>query len=95
MEGGALLLDTPGMREMDLWEIDDVPAFDDVAAFAAACRFSDCRHVTEPACAIRAALESGSLAADRWTSYRQHQTGGHARTAAEAHVNGHRGRRRR
>jgi ribosome biogenesis GTPase len=73
MEGGALLLDTPGMREMDPWEVDDVLAFDDVVAFAAACRFSDCRHVTEPACAIRAALDGGALSAERWNSYRQHQ----------------------
>ena len=59
IESGALLIDTPGMREMGLWRVDEVTSFDDVDALAAACRFSDCRHATEPACAIRAALESG------------------------------------
>jgi ribosome biogenesis GTPase len=72
-EAGTLLIDTPGMREMDLWELDRVAAFDDVAALAAACRFSDCRHVTEPACAVHVAVESGALSAERWNAYQQRQ----------------------
>jgi ribosome biogenesis GTPase len=76
---GTLLLDTPGMREMDLWALDDVAAFDDVVALAATCRFSDCRHVTEPACAVHAAVESGALSPERWDAYRQRQQPGRFR----------------
>jgi len=73
-EAGTLLIDTPGMRELDLWQLDDeVAAFDDVVALAAACRFSDCRHLSEPACAVHAAVESGALSAERWNAYRQRQ----------------------
>jgi len=68
-ESGALLLDTPGMREMGLLEIEAVTTFEDVDAFAATCRFTDCRHATEPGCGVRAALERGALSAERWSSY--------------------------
>jgi ribosome biogenesis GTPase / thiamine phosphate phosphatase len=99
-ESGALLLDTPGMREMGLWEVEEVTSFDDVEAFMAACRFSDCRHFTEPGCAIRAALESGELSLERWTSYGQQQQrlaqrASGARAPSEAHARGRRGRSRR
>ena len=71
LPGGALLLDTPGMRELQLWESSDglEQAFADVAELVNACRFSDCGHRTEPDCAIRAGLADGSLPADRWESY--------------------------
>jgi ribosome biogenesis GTPase / thiamine phosphate phosphatase len=75
LPGGALLLDTPGMRELQLWGTDDglERTFADVAALASACRFNDCAHESEPGCAVRAALDDGSLAADRWESYRKLQ----------------------
>ena len=61
--GGGLFLDTPGMRELQLWEAEGgiEEAFEDVATLAARCRFSNCAHVTEPGCAVRAAIEDGSL----------------------------------
>lgn len=69
---GGILVDTPGMREIGLWEgssgIDE--AFDDVAALAAQCRFTDCRHDAEPGCAVREAVAAGSLPADRLASYK-------------------------
>jgi ribosome biogenesis GTPase len=69
---GGILIDTPGMREIGLWEgssgIDE--AFDDVAALAAQCRFTDCHHESEPGCAVRAAVVAGSLPADRLASYK-------------------------
>ena len=70
---GGLLLDTPGMRELQLWSADEglSGTFEDVEAFAAQCRFADCSHDSEPGCAVRAALESGALAADRFESYRK------------------------
>jgi ribosome biogenesis GTPase len=94
---GALLIDTPGMREMGLWEVEEVTSFDDVAALIAACRFSNCRHQTEPQCAIRQALEDGSLSADRWTSYTQQaeRIAQQAAGQAAAHARGRRGRPRR
>jgi len=99
-DSGALLIDTPGMRELGLWEIEEVTSFDDVDALAAACRFSDCRHATEPGCAIREALASGALSAERWASYGQQQQrlaarAGGPRAVSEAHARGRRGRRRR
>jgi ribosome biogenesis GTPase len=73
LPSGALLVDTPGMRELQLWGdvsgLDD--SFADVAAFARACKFRDCRHESEPGCAVRAALRDGSLAAERFTSFRK------------------------
>jgi ribosome biogenesis GTPase len=70
---GGLFLDTPGMRELRLWESDDglAAAFDDVAAAAAQCRFSDCVHETEPGCAVRAAIADGSLDPERLASWRK------------------------
>jgi ribosome biogenesis GTPase len=69
---GGILIDTPGMREIGLWEgssgIDE--AFDDIAALAAQCRFTDCRHESEPGCAVQAAVAQGSLPADRLASYK-------------------------
>lgn len=71
LPSGGLILDTPGMRELGLWNADSgvATAFDDVEALAAQCRFSDCRHHGEPGCAVRAALESGELSADRLAAY--------------------------
>ena len=60
---GALLLDSPGMRSVGMWDIDEglADAFSDVAAFASQCRFSDCTHGPEPDCAVQAAIASGRL----------------------------------
>ncbi|HEX7255944.1 MAG TPA: ribosome small subunit-dependent GTPase A [Gaiellaceae bacterium] len=68
---GGVLIDTPGLRELQLWETDGGldKAFADIAELVTQCRFSDCAHDTEPGCAVRAALEDGSLPADRWESY--------------------------
>ena len=70
---GAMVIDTPGMREIGLWEADDgiSDAFSDVEALFKGCRFSDCRHDTEPGCAVKAALADGSLSPERWTAYRR------------------------
>lgn len=68
---GGILIDTPGMRELGLIDADaglDV-AFDDIASFAAQCRFSDCKHEGDLGCAIAAALASGELDAERYASY--------------------------
>ena len=69
MPGGAILIDTPGLRELQVWEGDVDSAFADIAELAAQCKFNDCRHSSEPACAVREALESGELDEARWASY--------------------------
>ncbi|HEX4747358.1 MAG TPA: ribosome small subunit-dependent GTPase A [Gaiellaceae bacterium] len=66
---GAILIDTPGLRELQIWEGDVDSAFADVAELASQCRFNDCAHSTEPDCAVREALSSGELDEDRWSSY--------------------------
>jgi ribosome biogenesis GTPase / thiamine phosphate phosphatase len=68
---GALVLDTPGMRELQLWDVEEgvESAFEDIEELAAQCRFSDCQHQTEPQCAVREALESGALDASRFENY--------------------------
>jgi len=69
LPGGGVILDTPGMRELQLWEADLGQAFGDVEEIAAQCKFSDCGHGSEPGCAVRGALADGSLAYERWQSY--------------------------
>jgi len=71
LPGGALLLDTPGMRELQLWADESAleETFADVAELARDCRFSDCAHGQEPGCAVRAALGNGALPQIRWESY--------------------------
>jgi ribosome biogenesis GTPase / thiamine phosphate phosphatase len=68
----GLLIDNPGMREVHLWLADEglEDAFPEIGELEAECRFSDCTHGTEPGCAVRAALEDGTLAPERWERYR-------------------------
>ena len=72
---GGLFLDTPGMRELRLWESEDglAQTFDEVAAAAALCRFADCSHDAEPGCGVRAALADGTLTYERYDSWRKLQ----------------------
>lgn len=71
-EGGWLLIDTPGMRELQLWEGEGLrAAFADVEALAASCAFRDCRHAGEPGCAVAEAVARGDLAGERLESYRK------------------------
>ncbi|MGH3023883.1 MAG: ribosome small subunit-dependent GTPase A [Gaiellaceae bacterium] len=73
VSGGGLLLDTPGMRELGLWDAGEGVdrTFADVAELAAKCRFADCAHESEPGCAVLAALADGRLDAARLESYRK------------------------
>jgi ribosome biogenesis GTPase len=75
LPGGGVLIDTPGMRELQMWEADEGldHAFADVQALAEACRFRDCSHQSEPGCAVTAAVEDGALAAERLDSYHRLQ----------------------
>jgi len=75
LPGGALLIDTPGMRELGLWDAGDglSTAFEDVAALAAECRFPDCQHQSEPGCSLKAALAAGTLEPARLHSFHKLQ----------------------
>ena len=68
---GVMIIDTPGMRELGLWDADDGmdEMFGDIEQYFGQCEFSDCRHESEPNCAIKAALESGGLSQERWENY--------------------------
>lgn len=72
---GGVLLDTPGMRELQMWADEDAldSTFPEVAALAGACRFGDCAHNGEPGCAVRAALRDGSLSTERYDAWRKQQ----------------------
>lgn len=71
LPGAGLVIDTPGLRELQLWEGDEglADAFPEISELAATCRFTNCSHETEPGCAIRQALESGALSEERFQSY--------------------------
>lgn len=75
LPGGAVLIDTPGIRSLGLWDSGNgiSASFGDVEALAGECRFNDCAHDREPGCAVRAALETGELPERRWASYRKLQ----------------------
>ncbi len=73
--GGACLLDTPGIRELRIWVMEEglSQTFPDIEEIAADCRFRDCRHDSEPGCAVLAAVEDGRLNSERLASYRKLQ----------------------
>jgi ribosome biogenesis GTPase len=75
LPNGALVLDTPGMRELQMWEGGEglQLTFEDIDAFAANCHFRNCSHESEPQCEVLAAISDGRLAAERLESYRKLQ----------------------
>ncbi|MGH8903987.1 MAG: ribosome small subunit-dependent GTPase A [Egibacteraceae bacterium] len=75
LPGGGLLIDTPGLRELALWDGDEgvAEAFGDIEELAAGCRFADCRHASEPGCAVTAAIAAGVLTGERLDSHNKLQ----------------------
>lgn len=75
LPGGGMIIDTPGLREAQLWEGEDALGnlFEDIEELALRCRFPDCAHLSEPGCAVKAELQAGSLDAGRMQSYRKLQ----------------------
>jgi ribosome biogenesis GTPase / thiamine phosphate phosphatase len=71
LPGRGLLIDTPGMRELQLWDVTEgaKDSFDDIVALAGDCHFTDCRHENEPRCAVKAAVAAGELSTERLASY--------------------------
>ena len=72
---GGILIDTPGMRELQMWDASDglEAGFDDISALAAMCKFRDCTHESEPGCAVLSAIETGELGESRFQSYKKLQ----------------------
>jgi ribosome biogenesis GTPase len=72
---GGMIIDTPGLREAQLWEGEEAlgDVFEDIEQLALQCRFADCAHATEPGCAVKAALADRSLEPARFQSYRKLQ----------------------
>ena len=73
LDAGGYLVDTPGFSEVGLWGVvpRELPTcFPEMRPFIGNCRYADCRHITEPGCRVREALESGVIRRDRWESYR-------------------------
>jgi ribosome biogenesis GTPase / thiamine phosphate phosphatase len=83
LPGGGLLIDTPGLRELALWDAEEgvAEAFSDIEELAADCRFADCQHASEPGCAVTAAVAAGALTPERFDSHRklQRELAHHAR----------------
>lgn len=73
MPSGGVLIDTPGMRELQLWDADTglEDVFEDLAVLGSTCRFRDCRHEAEPGCAVLAAIDDGTLDSGRLENYRK------------------------
>ena len=71
LEGGGAVIDTPGMRELGLWDADEGldRLFADIEALSEMCRFKDCTHGVEPGCAVKEAINDGRLCEERFTSY--------------------------
>ena len=71
LSSGVMIIDTPGMRELGMWDVSDGlgNAFSDVEQYFGQCKFSDCKHQSEPGCAVKSAIESGELPYKRWESY--------------------------
>jgi ribosome small subunit-dependent GTPase A len=73
LPGGGMVIDTPGLRELQFWEGDLTAAFEDLEALALECKFRNCAHISEPGCAVQAAVDNGTLELDRLRSWRKLQ----------------------
>ena len=73
LPGGGILLDTPGMREMQFWDSEQglAKTFEEIETLAPSCKFKDCAHDSEPGCAVKDAVKAGTLAAERLDSWRK------------------------
>jgi ribosome biogenesis GTPase len=71
LNSGVMIIDTPGMRELGMWDVDEGlgETFSDVTALFTKCKFSNCTHRSEPGCAVLEALQNGTLTQSRWDNY--------------------------
>jgi ribosome biogenesis GTPase len=73
LPGRGMVIDTPGLRELQFWEGDLTAAFEDLEALTLECKFRNCAHISEPGCAVQAAVDDGTLELDRLRSWRKLQ----------------------
>lgn len=73
LDSGVMIIDTPGMRELGMWDAADglEHSFADIEQYFGKCRFRDCRHQSEPGCAVKQAIANGELSQARWNNYLQ------------------------
>ena len=71
LPSGGIVIDTPGMREIQIFHADVDTSFEDITTIAKGCKYSDCKHNEEPQCAVKQAIEDGILKEERLTSYRK------------------------
>lgn len=71
LKNGTMIIDTPGMRELGMWDVSEGlnATFNDIEELASRCKFGDCSHGSEPGCVVRESLESGELSIERWKNY--------------------------
>jgi ribosome biogenesis GTPase len=71
LPGGGMIIDTPGMRELGMWDVSAGldKSFADVERFLGRCKYKDCRHISEPGCAVKEAIVNGELSLKRWNDY--------------------------
>ena len=88
LPNGAMVIDTPGMRELGMWDAASgvEQTFADMEALAARCRFRNCSHTSEPGCAIRDALQRGELDSRRWQSYQKLKSETHYAADSESYL---------
>ena len=90
LPGGGMVIDTPGLRELQFWEGDLSAAFEDLEALALECKFRNCAHVREPGCAVLTAVDNGTLELDRLRSWRKAATRARGDRRAHRHASSHR-----
>lgn len=75
LKNGTMIIDTPGMRELGMWEVSEGLniSFEDIEDLASRCKFRDCSHVSEPGCAVKSALRNEELSIERWENYKKLQ----------------------
>lgn len=73
LDSGVMIIDTPGMRELGMWDATEglEHSFADVEQYFGKCKFRDCRHQSEPGCAVKQAIANGELSQERWNNYLQ------------------------
>lgn len=71
LKNGTMIIDTPGMRELGMWDVTEGldTTFAEIEGLSSKCKFRDCKHQSEPGCAVKAALENGELSRERWENY--------------------------
>lgn len=74
LKSGGIVIDTPGMRELQMWQDEELTGFEQIEELAKMCRFADCLHETEPDCAVKQAIEEGTLSAELFEMWKKQQS---------------------